>query len=103
MQWRAGDPPNSITNVIRHQQRALLVDRDADGPSHRVSVLPDEASQYIDRFSTRLPVLERDEDHLVAAVGLAIPGPMLPHEHPAHEARWHRSRPRPGETKRRSV
>jgi len=55
MHCRTSDAPDGITNVIRHQQRALLVDRDADGPPHRVSVLPDEASQHIDRFSICFP------------------------------------------------
>src|ERR1700686_205125 len=89
----ARDSPDCIADVIRHQQRALLIDRDANRPPHRVSILPNEASQHINRLSSGFPVRERDEDHLVTAEGFAIPGSMLPHEHAVDEARGQRPSP----------
>src|SRR6185295_137980 len=79
---RRADPPDRVADIVGHQQRAALVDGDADRTAHRVAVLLDEAGEHVDRLARGLAVCKRHEDHLVAAPRLAVPRAVLADEHP---------------------
>src|SRR5215210_8862533 len=82
---RRGDAPYRVAHVVRHQQGAALVDHDTHGTPHRIAVLFDEAGQHVDRLAGGGAAGEGHEDDFVAAARLAVPGAVLPHEHPAAE------------------
>ena len=55
-------PPRAVwRRQTKRQQRAALVDRDADGAPVGLTGFVDEARQNIDRCAIRLPVLERHD------------------------------------------
>src|SRR5262245_19040137 len=65
--------PYDVADVVGHQQCPAPVDLDADRPSACVAILVEESGQHVEWLARGLAVGERDEDHLVAAVGLPVP------------------------------
>src|SRR5688572_29769372 len=67
--WRrglhAGDAPDSVAGIVRDQESAGLVDRDADRTPVRRSAFADEAGEEVLRRPGRRAILEGHEDHLV--------------------------------------
>lgn len=76
-----GDAPDSISNIIRHQQCALLVNGDAYWWAERISFGTEKACKHIYRISGGLALSEWYEDNLVTASWLAVPGAMLSYKH----------------------
>src|ERR1700722_16099311 len=72
--------PHRVADVVGHQQRALLVDLDADRPPLRLAIAVEETGQHVLRLAGGLAVGERHEDHLVAGARLAIPRTVLADE-----------------------
>jgi hypothetical protein len=75
-----GDAPNDVADVVGDQHPAGLVDGDACRASPGQAERPDEAGQHVLRRSGGLAAGEGHEDHLVPALGRAIPGAMLADE-----------------------
>jgi hypothetical protein len=66
--------PDAIADVIRHQQSAATVDRDADRTAEGIALVVEEAGENLfGLVAARPPTRERDEDYAVAGRGLAIP------------------------------
>ena len=84
MQIRPGrHAPDGVADIVGHQQRALLVDGDADRPALRLALVVEEAGQDVLRLAGGLAVRERHEDHLVAAArGLRFHEPCWPMKAP---------------------
>src|ERR1700735_1039383 len=76
--WR--HTPHRIADIVGHQQRALLVDLDADRPSLRLAIAVEETGQHFLRRTRWLAIGERHEDHTVAGARLAIPRAVLADE-----------------------
>src|SRR6188768_4106331 len=76
------DPPDYVADVVGDKQRAAPVERDADRTAARLPLLADEAGEHFHRQPRRLAVRERDEHHVVAAQGPAIPRAVLADERP---------------------
>src|SRR6185503_1093170 len=74
------DAPDHVADVIGDEQRAALVDGDADRAAHGVAVLVDEAAEHFHRHAVRLAVAEGHEDDVVAAERLAVPRAVLADE-----------------------
>jgi len=53
-----------LPDVVGDQKRARFVDRNADRPAERLSVVVYEAGENIDRLSRRAAIFERHEDNL---------------------------------------
>src|SRR5664280_577519 len=70
------------------QQRQLLVERDAHGPSKRIAIGANKAGQYIDRITERLAISERYKDHPVATARFTVPRTVLTNENSVVEGRW---------------
>ena len=71
------DPPDSIADVVGHEQGAIRVKRDAHRSTHRVSVRQQESAQEILGRAGRLPIAKRNEHHLVTRARLAVPRSVL--------------------------
>src|SRR5271165_5815505 len=69
-----GDSPDRAVAVLADQQRAVMRDGDPDRTTPDSAVADDEAGQEILVFTSRLPILEQDADHLVAGPLRAVPG-----------------------------
>src|SRR5688572_22279930 len=65
--------PDRVADIIGHQQRALLVDRDTDRPTAGIALRVEEIGEHIFEFAGWLAVRERYEHDLVAAGRIAIP------------------------------
>src|SRR6516164_4777127 len=57
--------PDCVANVVGHEQRAVFVDPQPDGPALRLAILVEESGQDVARRAGGFAVLERHEDHLV--------------------------------------
>jgi hypothetical protein len=69
--------PDCVANVVGDEQRATLVDRDANWATHRFAALIQKARDDIDRRGCRFSILEWNENHLVATRRFSIPGTVL--------------------------
>src|SRR5690349_15462937 len=69
--------PHGVPHVVRDEQRAALVDRDADRASARLALRVDEVGEHLDRLARRRAAGERHEDDAVARARLAVPRPVL--------------------------
>src|SRR5947209_12333430 len=78
--WLRCDAPDRIADVVGHQQRARLVDADADRAALGVAAVVEESGQDVLRLAGRLAVGEGYEDDLVAGAELAIPRAVLADE-----------------------
>ena len=78
--------------VVRDEKRAPIVDGDPDRTAQRPVAGIEKAAENLYGRARRFAVRERNEDDLVAAVGLAIPRSMLADEHAVLEFRKRRSR-----------
>src|SRR4051794_3169550 len=58
-----GHPPDGVADVVRHEQRALAVDRHADRAAARLAVPVHEAGEDLDRVARGHAAGEGDEDH----------------------------------------
>ena len=67
------DSPDSIANIVRDEQCAVRIERNANGASYCVSVRRQKAGEKIFGKSSRLPIDKRHEYHLVSRARFAIP------------------------------
>src|SRR5690606_5100463 len=79
---RRGNPPDTVADIVRHQQRAAAVHRHADRPAEGLArVVIDEAGEYVPGRPGRTALsIEGHKHHLVTAAWLAVPGTVLAHE-----------------------
>src|SRR5580658_10517257 len=82
-----GHAPDAVADVVGDEQRAALIDGDADRTAARVAVAVEESGEDVDRLARRTSDREGHEDDLVAAGGTAVPGAVLADEHAACESR----------------
>jgi hypothetical protein len=85
-------PPYDIANIISYQQRARLIECYPDRATHRLALSIDKAREYVLWCALRLTISEGDEDNLVAAAGITVPGPVLADKCPAVIFRPQRAR-----------
>lgn len=76
-----GYAPERVADVIGREQGSLLVDHDADRPSHRIAMIVDESGEHVDRLARWLVASERHVDDFVTTGWFAIPRPVLADEH----------------------
>jgi hypothetical protein len=67
------DSPDSIAYVVRYQQRAACIQRNANRPSYRVTIWRKKTGQKIFGESGRFSIDERHEYHFASRAWLAIP------------------------------
>src|ERR1700752_3449911 len=72
--------PDRSVAVLRYQQRAVVRDRNPDGPAPDLAVVDDKAGDEILVFAGRRTVLEADADYLVTGPLRAVPGAVLGRE-----------------------
>jgi len=67
------NPPDSVANVVSHEQGPLCVQRDANGTTHRVAVRRQETAQKILGWAGRRSIDERHEYYFIPGARLAVP------------------------------
>src|SRR5216683_2408067 len=72
--------PHRVADIVGDQERALLVDLDADRTALGFALVVEEAGQHVLRRARRLAVGERHKNHLVAGAGFSVPGAVLADE-----------------------
>src|SRR5262245_36007206 len=77
------DAPDRPVAVLRHQERPVAGDRDADRPAPDFVVVDDEAGDEILVFAGRYPILQPDADDLVSGPLGAVPRPVRGRKHVA--------------------
>ena len=77
------DAPYDIANVVRDEQGACPVDRDAGWTTQGIALRIDESGQDVLGKSNGLSVGEGHKNDFVAAPRLPIPGAVLADERPA--------------------
>src|SRR5690606_35473779 len=81
----AADSPDDVAHVVSYQQIPLHVQDHAGGAAHGFALFIHEAGKHVPRLAGGASVLEGNEDDLVAAQRLAVPGAVLADEHATAE------------------
>src|SRR4051794_20286291 len=97
------DTPDRVADIVGNQQRARLVDCDANRAAVRFFVGPKEASQHVDRLPGWFAIGEWHEDNLIAAERLTVPRTVLSDERAVAELFGQLRAAREGQAERRDV
>src|SRR5258708_34303412 len=84
-------PPDRAVAVFGEQQRAVMRDRDANGPSPHRGIIDDKAGDKILVFAGGDAVLETNADDLVAGAFRPVPRAMFGREPIAAIFAWKRA------------
>jgi hypothetical protein len=65
--------PNSVTDVVSHEEGPVRVQCDANGSTHGVAVCGQKAAQEILRYASRFSIDKWHEHHLVTGTRFTVP------------------------------
>src|SRR3546814_12124556 len=86
---RLADSPDRVADIVGDQQAAAALDHPDRAAIGFVFVLAEEPGQHVDWLGALYgepAIVERDEDHLVTGLRLAVPRAVLADERPARQA-----------------